>query len=1108
MVRIPPPKILADRIASATVVDINDITLQATKLGPLTNIRYYGAVGDGVTDDRNAFNSASTAGSEFIIQSGTYKIDSNVNITPRAVFMDGAVLYPYGSGTRITFINGFDANESQYIFDLRASGNVLYNQEVKAGWYGVSGKGDITTTGSINSSSNALTVNSSSSFSVGNGISIAGAGTSGGTLIAKIISINGTNVLLDRNASTTVSSAVVKHDDTRSLQNFIDAHTYPGNVENLRSLGKIKIPAGSFLTTDTLNLGYGEGFKTCSLVGDGPKYAGVYVFNGTAINIQVADRPAIAVNGGRMSSIEDMSIIGLLKTHIQNSGLGYVSPSATNDIYTPTWIDPVVLSGYPNLSGRYTPYCGIAIDPYIGAQPTPSYPNQPFPFWLSKQAQYNANFSSKTLIQNVQIEGFYVAIANQPGPSDSNGDYTQIERASLTHNVYGVSIGNSQARLTTLNNCDIALTHTCITTGTHGVQNGKPSISINDSEFGGCIQWLNVNNLSYGGCLEFNHCYGEVVYRLGTSTVSAIGITPVSFNNCEITFDHRHRGYPKSIYGSNGITNFKGCHFFSTPNSTVRHSGGAADAGFVPFFHFDVESEKLKIDACTLSAGYELDYLYQKIPFNATRGLTTKYLGTNLADGSFWDTLGVHNLNTGVVEDQITVSKNCRSKRSIGSCAYSQSISAYAEYNDPGVSNYSKPYVFPKVLFDGFSTNVREVTGSGLANVYASGYYPNNLGGVVGDLIYDDETGNIYTIKNIHIGATTATVTYIGENNYNGSGYLNQSPTTAGNFHIMNCRKYLPQYLTIGDYYAGSPNISGVSRPDGFASYIDDPTEGYAVGDQLRVLGTIEYWTDPTTGIITGINDTAKTITLNSNVLETSLKRRIGIACRVQGPSFHDELTLTDSIVYFPMQESGGYIVDIKNNYSRFPLANYSGIGVGTLTYASGGPNGWLPNGIDFVTGYFDCSDISEMDVGTGSFTLCGWVYPTILGANQVIAGKTQNTSDQHFRCFINSSDKLQLAWSGDTNVYSSQSAALSISGWHYVGYGRDVANGKSFVYLDGTLTQTTETVNQPLTGTKQFRIGSSTDSTDYFKGRMAGLVFFNKVLSKSDLDFLKLGPN
>lgn len=109
---------------------------------------------------------------------------------------------------------------------------------VNVKWYGASGSPE-TTTGSIDSGSNTLTVAKLIDFEVGQGVAIVGAGASGGLLISAVNAIDsatGTMILRD-SAGTTVSGAKVEHEDSEAVQAAIDSFAFAGVLE---------IPGGQF----------------------------------------------------------------------------------------------------------------------------------------------------------------------------------------------------------------------------------------------------------------------------------------------------------------------------------------------------------------------------------------------------------------------------------------------------------------------------------------------------------------------------------------------------------------------------------------------------------------------------------------------------------------------------------------------------------------------------------------------------------------------------------------------------------------------------------------------------------------------------------------------
>jgi hypothetical protein len=89
--------------------------------------------------------------------------------------------------------------------------------------YGGSGGDGTQTTGSVTASSATLTVANGTTFDVGEGIYIAGAGTSGARFVATVTARNGNTITLSSTAATTVSGAVVQHDDSAAINAAIAA---------------------------------------------------------------------------------------------------------------------------------------------------------------------------------------------------------------------------------------------------------------------------------------------------------------------------------------------------------------------------------------------------------------------------------------------------------------------------------------------------------------------------------------------------------------------------------------------------------------------------------------------------------------------------------------------------------------------------------------------------------------------------------------------------------------------------------------------------------------------------------------------------------------------
>lgn len=113
--------------------------------------------------------------------------------------------------------------------------------------YNASGS-DTTTTGSITSGLNALTVARTSTFVIGQGIIIAGAGAAGVDLITTIASISNLVITLADAASTTVVAGLVEHDDTVAINAAATAATgvllFPYTSGGYKTTGTVTIPRG------------------------------------------------------------------------------------------------------------------------------------------------------------------------------------------------------------------------------------------------------------------------------------------------------------------------------------------------------------------------------------------------------------------------------------------------------------------------------------------------------------------------------------------------------------------------------------------------------------------------------------------------------------------------------------------------------------------------------------------------------------------------------------------------------------------------------------------------------------------------------------------------
>lgn len=110
---------------------------------PAGNPRRQGAVGDGVANDRAAFNTQNSTGEQIYVTRGTYLINSNLTISSPIAIENGAVI-KVPTGVTVTISGNLRAGRYP-IFQLAGTGQVLFTQasngEVYPEWW-YDGSGD------------------------------------------------------------------------------------------------------------------------------------------------------------------------------------------------------------------------------------------------------------------------------------------------------------------------------------------------------------------------------------------------------------------------------------------------------------------------------------------------------------------------------------------------------------------------------------------------------------------------------------------------------------------------------------------------------------------------------------------------------------------------------------------------------------------------------------------------------------------------------------------------------------------------------------------------------------------------------------------------------
>jgi hypothetical protein len=646
-------------------------------------------------------------------------------------------------------------------------------------------------------------------------------------------------------------------DSTAQIQACIDYAIYTGGT-------KVILDAGTYKTSATIHLGYGETFHSVVLEGEGYKYRGGSAFSGSCIKPTFSDRAAINVQGARGSAIRCISIYGLLYEWIVDNDLAGVSP-LLDDTDPDNWDDPGLAA---TLDSRYCPYAAITIDAYSGTRPSPSYPDVTYPTSLGAVAQYGKAFSSDVLIENVQITGFTVGIANQPCDADGNGDFTLIRRVNVDSCKWGISVGNTQSRNVAIENVKMATVYSALTNTTHGKRLGKFNGAIINLSMGASIQVFEFNTSAYAGPIAFTNFYGEAMWRIGTLLALTGNETSVRFKQSLISFDNQteKRGIPATIldggqqavdvvFEGTTLANFPSVigiaqqtvifdglqvmpserNGIGTPKAYLRHAHNLLCAGVVlPMLSTGGFSHRVKFKALDLDTGaWRANPMTAPAYRHGARNYCVPlYVRELQANGDTWQ-------------------DNQLSPQSIGAA-------------------FDKTSRFSTITL---SDRVLTLTLKSLPDWSASLYGP-----LPGDVLWDDETGTVFFVRS----RTTTTVIAEQQNNYKSDGAGGYDPidlfsTSTGTLYCANSRIYTSTQPLFGDTTVGSAVIANCGRDDGYAGFIE---ADIAVDDRLFINDLRDRFFGPDVNKVTARSNAGQTITIESNALRGVSRKRLAFFVR------------------------------------------------------------------------------------------------------------------------------------------------------------------------------------------------------------------------------------
>jgi hypothetical protein len=302
------------------------------------------------------------------------------------------------------------------------------------------------------------------------------------------------------------------------------------------------VPEGTYLIDETIHLGYGETFRSLSLVGECERGAYGGHLQGVRFRHLRADGPVINVQGARNSTVRGIGFAGYGPgdghSYLYHRISGVLFNPATFDV-SPDPADWLDAAHVPTGLDRYRPYAAITIDAYSGVKPAQSYPGVRYPEWTGIKGQWNKAPSSAVTIKECSFRGFAAVLATAPSGSDGNGDFLSVEDCNWEYCIYGITINHTQSRNVAIRDCRYGYCHTAISNRAFGRQNGKIGGPIDNLSGGQGYQIFDLLCAGANGTIVLRNCYAEGFVRIGRwGHGFATFLNAVRFEGCEFGFNH------------------------------------------------------------------------------------------------------------------------------------------------------------------------------------------------------------------------------------------------------------------------------------------------------------------------------------------------------------------------------------------------------------------------------------------------------------------------------------------------------------------------------------------------------------------------------------------
>ena len=307
----------------------------------------------------------------------------------------------------------------------------------------------------------------------------------------------------------------------------------------------VVFPLGQYSITEPIRLYRLVGtyqFFSCTLKGESSQpYIGL---KSSQIIPTYSDNPALLIQGARVVELNNLMITGKNVIPV---------PSALNIV---NGTDGTLWNITGCRDSTYSPYCGIAIDPFREILP----PDGGYPDLV---AEYVSRTTSRGVsIINCRIDYFVVGIISSPNGNTQLGDQLTIENCNISLCKTSIAMCQDQLRDIRVNNLYVTGAHTVFNNRRYGQSTGiMPYVTNANINF---VKYFCRSAGSWGATASIKNLYAELICSLGKLDSNSQGI---NFEGCTFKFwDMTADAIPGPAIPVHidfeGSALFLGCNFF------------------------------------------------------------------------------------------------------------------------------------------------------------------------------------------------------------------------------------------------------------------------------------------------------------------------------------------------------------------------------------------------------------------------------------------------------------------------------------------------------------------------------------------------------------------